>query len=567
MIKIPYGIGHFPTLRYGQYVYVDKTHFIEKMEYLSTRYLFLLRPRRFGKSLWVSILSHYYDIQQATNFDKLFGELYIGAHPTPEKNSYWILNFEFSGIDTKTLDTTYQGFFNKVKDSIQKFLLKYAISEEFHTGILNKQSPNAMLSNLLAVCSEEPHKCPIYVIIDEYDHFANEILAFHQGDFTSMVGRNGFVRKFYEVIKTGAMDGVVGRFFATGVTPITLDAMTSGFNITTDISRKPQFNEALGFTFEEVQHFTDLVCENQNCDKPKIFQDMKNWYNGYIFGIEAGKRIYNPDMVLYFLNELQTQQKYPENLLDTNIASDYGKIAKIFKVGKEQENLTVLQKLIDDREVSAEITEKFNFERNFTKEDLVSLLYYMGFLTIKKRDFMGYLFQMPNYVIESLYFDFFGEYLERQIGEAWYDIGDLREVMRALALAGNPEPLAKELQNALKKLSGREAIQFGEKNLKVVLVTLLNYSKAYFVKSEYESEKRFVDILLLKRPPVEVNYQYAIELKYLPKKDSKQKEKIKKEAIIQLQAYLQHEELQKLENLKAFVLLFIGDGYELLMVQ
>jgi hypothetical protein len=195
------------------------------------------------------------------------------------------------------------------------------------------------------------------------------------------------------------------------------------------------------------------------------------------------------------------------------------------------------------------------------------LLYYMGFLTLKGVDLAGYFFQMPNYVVESLYFDFFVEYLQKKVGSDWFDNSELQESIRALALRGEPKMLADELQKAMLKLSGREAINFTEKNIKVILVTLLNYSKAYFVKSEYELEKRFVDVLLLERPPIEVKYQYAIELKYLPKKEAKQKEKIKQEAITQLEGYLQHHELQTLTNLKAFVLLFVGDEYELIEVR
>ncbi len=565
--KLPYGIGHFPTVIYDKFAYIDKTRYIEEMENLSPRYFFLLRPRRFGKSLFISMLTYYYDVNQKDNFERLYGDLYIGKHPTPKANAYWVLNFDFSGVDTHSFESTYQGFLAKVRAGVQDFMYKYNFPTQDREDTLANRVPNEMLGNLLGLCKNRADALPVYILIDEYDHFANEILAFRFSEFSTMVSQNGFVRKFYETIKTGAMEGIVGRFFATGVTPLTLDSMTSGFNITIDLSRDVRFNESMGFIYSEVQQLVDLVCADQTCDKARIFADMKSWYNGYIFEIDATHRIYNSDMVLYFLNQLSADRGYPRTLLDKNIASDYSKIARLFKIGNETENLQVLEVLINEEVVHGNITELFNSSIKFTQEDLISLLYYMGFLTLQKPRLSGFYFEMPNYVIKTLYLDFFSAYLSEKIGEDWFDMRSLQEAVLALAIEGNPEPIAKELQSALKKLSGRDAIQFAEKNLKVILVTLLNMSKAYFVKSEYEVEKKFIDVLLLKRPPIEVAYQYAIELKYLPKKDAKKKAAVREEAIKQLNGYLATEEVQKYENLKAFILFFVGETFELIVVR
>jgi Predicted AAA-ATPase len=295
--RFPYGIGDYARLTRDNYIFVDKTPFIEKLENQGSAYIFLLRPRRFGKSLFISLLGYYYDINQKDNFEKLFGNRYIGSHKTQGANSYAILNFEFSRIDTKDFQSTYKGFLNNVKAGIEGFMAKYPVfSEKEKENIFSKEEPAVMLFTFFVTYKGKKESHKIYLLIDEYDHFANEILAFNTHIFSDMMSKNGFVRKFYESIKTAAMEGVVDRMFATGVTPLTLDSMTSGFNISTDLSRHEFFNEAMGFNFEEVQELVALACRDQDCNLPRIYKDMKNWYNGYIFHKNGSNRIYNSDV-------------------------------------------------------------------------------------------------------------------------------------------------------------------------------------------------------------------------------------------------------------------------------
>jgi hypothetical protein len=564
MRKFPYGESNFAKVSLENYVYVDKTKYIEVMENLHTSYHFFLRPRRFGKSLFASMLYYYYGTEHKANFENLFGNFYIGKNPTPKANKYLVLNFEFSGIDTTTYETTLQGFLRNAKKGVEFFLKNYnhLFSEQDKQRILAANFPNELLQNLFLLCQLNDVKKPIYIIIDEYDHFANEIIAFNFNNFPEIVSRNGFVRKFYEVIKTATMEGVVDKLFVTGVTPITLDSMTSGFNIATDLTMHASCNEMMGFTFEEVKELVAIACKDQNCDKELIYKDLRDWYNGYLFSGEASTRVYNSDMVLYFLKQLSENNKYPKIMLDSNIASDYKKIKYFFVIKNPEQNYEVLDELLTNGEINSDITEKFSFERKFTYKDFASMLFYMGFVSIK--DMMGrfYNLQMPNYVIKDLYYDFFAEILDNKIDNV-LETKNLHEAITALAYKGNAQLFANEVQKVLKALSNRDAIKFTEKHLKVVIFTLLNISKMYFIKSEYETEKKYVDLLLLERKPFAVNFQYAIELKYLPKERANEAETVKNQAITQLKGYLQTEELRELKNLQSLIFMIVGDDLEM----
>ena len=243
MKKLPNGISNYEELVEGNYYYVDETKYIEKLESLSDKRIMFLRPRKFGKTLFTSVLGNYYDILKKDKFEKLFGETYIGKNPTNLRNSYYILKFNFSGIDTKNVETTITGFKNKVLESIKTFISIYDI--EFY--INETQEAEELLNSLITAFRLQKKDGKIYVIVDEYDHFANELLSFHIEEFKNLVSKNGKVRKWYEILKEGT-ESVVDRIFITGVAPITLDSLTSGFNISKDITRDSRFNEMVGFT-------------------------------------------------------------------------------------------------------------------------------------------------------------------------------------------------------------------------------------------------------------------------------------------------------------------------------
>ena len=275
MKKIPIGISNYETIVEKNYYYVDKTKYIENIENLSNRYIMFLRPRKFGKTLFTSVLENYYDIQKKDKFEKLFGETYIGKNPTEEKNSYYILRFNFSGVDTNNAEETISKFKYRTERAIKDFISYYNI--EFY--INEERDAEEILNDLLSAFRFQKQGEKIYVIIDEYDHFANELLGFDTKNFSDLLSRNGKIRKWYEILKQGT-ETIVDRIFITGVAPITLDSLTSGFNIAKNITMHPKFNEMIGFTQEELEE----IMEKQEIDKKeqeKILPIMKENYDGY----------------------------------------------------------------------------------------------------------------------------------------------------------------------------------------------------------------------------------------------------------------------------------------------
>ena len=335
MRKLPNGISNYEELVEDEYYYVDKTKYIEKLENLTDKRIMFLRPRKFGKTLFTSVLENYYDIHKKDKFDALYGETYIGKNPSKLRNSYHILRFNFSGIDTENEETTMKGFKNTTIESIKKFINKYNI--DFY--INENQEAEDILNSLFTAFSIQKENEKIYVIIDEYDHFANELLGFKPDQFRTLVSKNGKVRKWYEVLKQGT-ESAVDRIFITGVAPITLDSLTSGFNISKDITRDEEFNEMMGFTKEEIIK----LMEEQNITKEeqeKILPIMKENYDGYKFSTNGRENMYNSNMSLYFLADYVRLGRIPERLVDVNIASDYSKLGKMLDlcVGENREDI------------------------------------------------------------------------------------------------------------------------------------------------------------------------------------------------------------------------------------
>ena len=280
MKKLPYGISNYEELVKDGYYYVDKTMYIEQLENLAEKRIMFLRPRKFGKTLFTSTLENYYDIKKKEEFEILYGDTYIGKKPTKLKNSYHILKFNFSGIDTTNEETTIKGFKKEVASSIKVFVEKYGL--DFYINI-DDEAEN-ILDNLIKAFLIQKAEEKIYVIIDEYDHFANELLGFNTNQFKNLVSKNGKVRKWYEILKKGT-ESVIDRIFITGVAPITLDSLTSGFNIGLDITQDREFNEMMGFTEEELK---DLMLK-QKIDKEeqeKIIPIMRENYDGYRFSLK-----------------------------------------------------------------------------------------------------------------------------------------------------------------------------------------------------------------------------------------------------------------------------------------
>ena len=566
MIRIPYGISNFEVMVEEGYLYIDRTQYIERLEQSSLRYLFFLRPRRFGKSLWISTLEHYYGLQYKEKFNTLFGKYYIGQHPTKSVNKYLILKFDFSQMDTGSYEKTYTSFLNNVKDSAIDFLREYPqfFTEEEVTNITPIEFPAEVFRYVhrLARFKAKGHK--VYLLIDEYDHFANELLSFHFEEFTKIVGQNGFVRKFYEAIKVGTHSGVIDRIFVTGISPLTLDSFTSGFNISSNVSSRKQYSELLGFTEEEVREILiqiDIPSEELDA----TLATLRKWYNGYRFNKEMKNRMYNPDMVLYFANAYVENGSYPETLLDPNIASDYTKIRRLFKIkGKESEHLKYLEELLQTGQLRSRLVHLFEIDWRFDRKDFISLLYYTGILTIAGSELISLVLKMPNYVIEALYYQYFHQMLLER-SQLKIETIDVEEKVTSLALENDMQPLITYTQQILTELSNRDKMKFDERYIKLIFTSIFFNVGIYTIHHEFEvkkssTSKGYVDILLLQRPPFQTTYQFIFELKYVKKQDADKAAAIQQAAVEQLQDYLQYDAyLQGLENLKAYVVVFVGN--------
>ncbi|MDY4079324.1 MAG: AAA family ATPase [Clostridium sp.] len=554
--KLPYGKSNYKELVEKNYLYVDKTKYIEKLENLNDTFIFFLRPRRFGKSLFTSVLENYYDVNKKDEFEVLFKDTYIGKNPTPEKNSYYILKFNFSGLITDTEEKLVDSFNKTCNMSYKKFIEDNNIDVKYD----EKGYPSEVFMEFLGAIRNKIDK-PLYVIIDEYDHFANELLSFKTDMFSDIVSKTGFVRKWYEVLKIGT-ESIIQRIFATGVTPITLDSLTSGFNISTDITRDARFNEMMGFTEEEVRNLIKRTIQDEKKIE-KIIKEMKINYNGYLFSEDSKKTLFNSDMVLYYLKNLEESGNPPKELIDKNIASDYAKLGSMFNLKNREDNYKVLEDILNGEEVTARITNQFSLEKRFSDEDFKSLLFYLGLLTIVGEDFGDAVLYTPNNVIRELYFDFYGERL-REESDYNIDSVSIKNAMKDIAKNGNNQKLVEIVENTLKKLSNRDYITFNEKYVKLIFLTYCYLSKIYLVKSEYEVEGGYIDIALLKQVNMNPKYFGIIELKYISKSKYKEKgeeivkEKLK-EAKEQLEKYKLSKELSEIKNLKKWAIVFVND--------
>jgi len=566
MKKIPYGMSNFRAMREEGYLYVDKTMYIEKIENLNSKYLFFIRPRRFGKSLFLSTLENYYDIKNEKDFEKLFSDLYIGKNPTKLKNSYMILKLNFSGLNTENKDQLKESFLLSVKNSINALLNRYEgileNTEEIRKKIDQITDINAVIMTIINEVKKVGKK--VYLIIDEYDHFANDIIAMGESEFyREIVRASGFVRDFYETLKIGT-ESVIDRIFITGISPIMLDDLTSGFNIALNVTMDLSLNEMLGFTEEEVVKILEEVGIEEK-EREKSLEELKELYDGYLFSAEAEKRIYNPDMVLYYLDSIVRYKKPPRNLIDDNVKTDYGRLNRLTM---NEENKVLLERIIKEEGIVAEIVTKFSFDRMYDEEYFVSLLFYMGLLTIERQEKTRLFLKIPNYVIKTIMW----EYIETNLKKEYkinLDLNELRKTIEEMAYEGRIKPYIEYIsQNVLKVLSNRDIINFDEKYIKVILITYLVNSKAYRPISERETEGGYIDIYLERdiRIP-DVKYEWLIELKYIKKREKDKVDKIREEGIRQLKRYRESRGLQERKDVKQALLIFIGkDEYQVIEV-
>jgi len=444
MIKFPYGICDFYKLMTGGYFYIDRTNRIPRLEDAGEQLVFL-RPRRFGKSLLLSMLENYYDVAKADEFDRLFGHLAIGKNPTPKHNQYLVLNWDFSAVSPQgEPEQIRQALHDHINGCIEQFIVHYRDISEYRIQI---DPSNALRSfqSVLAAVQSTPYK--LYLLIDEYDNFANEVMmsrhAASKERYQSLLYGEGALKTVFKAVKAGTKGMGLDRAFITGVSPVVMSDITSGHNIAENISLEPDFSDLCGFQETEIARALRPIvshCALPENKADEVLEMMRTFYNGHCFGYRVSDLIYNPTLALYFLKAFQRTCQYPEEMLDENLAMDRGKLLYISHLPNGEQ--IILDALNEQNPLTIQ-----RFARRFGVEDLiyvkkdqtfmVSLLYYFGMLTPGGRTQQGKLaFRIPNLVVRGLYFEQIQEMLLPDLSR-----DDILQVAEIFYSTGNIQPL------------------------------------------------------------------------------------------------------------------------------
>ena len=540
---LPYGMMNFADIRLDNYYYVDKTSFIPVIEQ-SDRFFFFIRPRRFGKSLTLNMLQHYYDVRTRDKFDALFGDLYIGKHPTRDRNSYLVLYLNFSGISGE-LHNYRQGLDAHCNTSFDYFCDIYA--EYLPKGIkevLNEKAGAVeQLDYLYHQCELAGQQ--IYLFIDEYDHFTNAILSDAESihRYTEETHKEGYLRAFFNRVKAGTYSSIK-RCFITGVSPVTMDDLTSGFNIGTNYSLTPKFNAMMGFTEDEVRemltYYSTKAPFHHTVDE--LIELMKPWYDNYCFAQECYDQptLYNSNMVLYFVkNYIDNNGKAPRNMIESNIRIDYEKLRMLIRKDKEfAHDASIIQTLVSQGYITGELKDGFPAANIVDSDNFVSLLYYFGMLTVSGTYKGKTKLIIPNQVVrEQLY-----TYLLNTNNEADLSINNQEkdELSSALAYDGAWQSYFDYIADCLKRYASQRDKQKGESFVHGFTLAMTAQNRFYRPISEADAQSGYVDIFL--SPMLEIypdmSHSYIIELKYARYKDPESRgEELRAEAIAQTNRY------------------------------
>ncbi len=562
--RLPYGTSNFEKLIIENYAYVDKTWFLEQLENEVNSYQFFIRPRKFGKSLFFSLLEHYYDVNRAANFENLFGGLYIGKHPTPKKNAYAVLKFDFSGIDTSNEDRFRTSFSGKIQKAVRQFVALYRNlfpNADSFIQQLTEESPSIQ-SIQDAIDKAELADIKIFVIIDEYDHFANDLIAMGsqlgKNVYHNMVHANGLVRDFYEILKTGTKT-VIDRIFITGISPVMLDDLTSGFNIAVNLTLKSKYNEMMGFTQQEV----DALMDETGVDPNLINVDMETYYDGYLFHADGKNRVYNPSMILYFFNQILDEGQPPQNIIDDNLKTDYNRLRRMVQ---NEGNRNKLMEIVQNNGIMSDIISKFSIDRLEDTKYFISLLFYMGLLTVDKYHDGRLYLKIPNYSIQTVYWEYLEQLTLEWNKDVMIDLTEQTDAVWNLAYPGNLHPYIEYVsKNIFNRLSNRDLQQFNEKYIKIMLLNGLFQSNLYVPRTEKEVEGGYIDIFLQRSPRLpDIKYEWVLEIKYLKKDNEKDLQSIRDAARAQLEKYRNSREFVERTDVRFASVIFIGkDKFEI----
>ena len=518
--RIPYGMMNFVAIREDNCYYVDKTRFIEKVE-KANKYFFFIRPRRFGKSLTMSMLRHYYDINQVDKFERLYGDTYIGKHPTPNHNKYLIIYLNFAVVNAD-LGNYRSALDAHCRTEFTIFCDRYShlLPNKLKENLLKEDGCVKQLDLLYKVCNEVGLK--IYLFIDEYDHFTNHILsdAARLEEYQSETHGTGYLRTFFDTIKAGT-DSSIARVFITGVSPVTLDDLTSGFNIGTNYSLAKGFNEMVGFTEQEVREMLTYYSQHYefNHTIDELIEIMKPYYDNYCFALKAygETTMYNSNMVLSFLYKyIDEGCELPQQMLEENIRIDYEKLRMLIRKDKEfAHDASIIQALVSEGYVTGELKEGFPAEDIANNNNFLSLLYYFGMVTIGGTDMGDIKFVIPNEVVREQIFSYLLDtYKENDLT---FDSSDIRTKEKFMAYKGEFKPFFQFIADCIYTFASQRDRQKGEAFVHGFTLALTSQCRFYRPISELDNQNGYADVFLRPRCEVftDMQHSYIIELKYL----------------------------------------------------
>ena len=519
--EVPYGISDFKKIRRNDaYYYVDKTMFLPKLEKEASN-LFFIRPRRFGKSIFLSMLHAYYDIRERDNFDELFSNLWIGQHPTPLHNHFQVLHLDFSQVGG-SIDHLEEEFNFYLGVELDGFVEIYSNYYDERTIRQVEETKNATGKLALIFKAARAKSYPLYLIIDEYDNFTNTVLnELGEETYWKMTHAEGFYRDIFKKFK-----GNFDRIFMTGVSPVTLDDVTSGYNIGWHISTKEPFNQMLGFSTEDVlemfNYYKDAGGIRSDADVEAIIKLMKPWYDNYCFSknaLETQSRVFNCDMVLYFLRNYMSTGEPPEQMIDPNTKTDYNKMRKLIQLDQlDGDRKGIIRTIAETGQIVSPLEETFPAHKITDSKIFPSLLFYYGMLTIKGTYGDMLVLGIPNNNVRKQYY----EYLLEEYQEVKYiNTTDLKYKYVAMAFEGKWRDALQFMADAYANVSSvRDGIE-AERNIQGFFMAYLSINSYYYVAPELELNHGYCDFFLL--PDLthyKTNHSYILELKLIPKKEN-----------------------------------------------
>ena len=514
--RIPYGISSFKQVREEGLYLVDKSMFFEQLE-LAGNFFYIVRPRRFGKSLFLNMLEAYYDINEKDNFDKLFAGLYVADHPTGNRNKYLVMHLDFSQIQGD-VDLIAENLNIYLTNQCNLFALKY---KQFYpaelTQLLQQATTGSSKLNLIGNLSRQLG-IRLYLIVDEYDNFTNDVLNTKgQQAYHELTHGTGIYRELFKKFKP-----VFDRIIMLGVSPITLDDLTSGYNIALNITMDPRFNQMLGFSEDDVRqmirYYKEVGAIKPEVTEDSIIADMKPWYDNYCFAKDSFGRepsMFNSDMVCYYLSNLVGVGQRPEELIDPNTMTDYGKLKRLIKIDKtEGKRIEIIHDIAEKGFIKARLVSHFPAEKMMEFGNFVSLLYYYGMLTIGGVRGESLKLVIPNNNVRIQYYHYMLD--EYQTINA-LPISDLRNAFDGAALDGDWQPLISFICKAYHDTTAIRQLIEGERNLQGFMNAYLTLTNYYLVAPEMEFSHGYCDFFLLPNYAVYpmVRHSYILELKYL----------------------------------------------------